>query len=263
MEPFLKTAIRAAKKAGDVIMPIYAREFSIEEKEDKSPVTEADIAADKVLHEVLKETKIAIRSEETEDDLSILENEYLWVVDPIDGTKDFIQKNGEFCVMIGLLRNKQPILGVIYGPALGYLYYAEKNKGAFVSLGDGTVHELSIGNQESLAEASLVVSRNHFGDIFTPYLEKTGITNMKHFGSNGLKLCKVAEGSFDMMFNPTPYLSEWDSAAAQIIIEEAGGIMSGVNGKPLNYAKENSKNPYGVLAANKQLVTQFLEKTHE
>ncbi|WP_178983465.1 3'(2'),5'-bisphosphate nucleotidase CysQ [Winogradskyella helgolandensis] len=231
----LRTAITAALEAGKAILDIYqSDDFQVEIKGDNSPLTKADVASHNVIMEHLSATGIPVLSEEGK---SIPYNErkdwsQLWIVDPIDGTKEFIKRNGEFTVNIALIENQKTVIGVIYVPVLNDLYFSTSEMGAFkvkVNLEDYNVDDL--GSQASKLPLeredktfTVVASRSHMSPETETYVsemrEKHGTVNLISKGSS-LKLCMVAEGKADCYprFAPT---MEWDTAAGQAICEHAG-----------------------------------------
>jgi len=231
----LHTAIIAALQAGKAILEIYhSGAFDIELKEDNSPLTRADTDSHKVIMSYLEPTDIPVLSEEGRD---IPYNErkawrQLWIVDPIDGTKEFIKRNGEFTVNIALIENKKPIIGVIFVPVTGELYFSSKEIGAFkvaVNLKDYDVDALlSKGNKLPLQREdksfTIVASRSHMSAETESYVQEIrdihGEVKLISKGSS-LKLCMVAEGAANCYprFAPT---MEWDTAAGQAICEHAG-----------------------------------------
>ena len=231
----LKTAITAALEAGKVILDIYhSNDFEVEVKGDNSPLTKADVASHNVIMSHLKETKIPVLSEEGKA-IPYSERKdwkHLWIVDPIDGTKEFIKRNGEFTVNIALIEDQQPVLGVIFVPVSGELYFSTTATGAFKITVD--LHKYDV---EALMEQgvklpiqrddktfTVVASRSHMSaeteDYVNDMREKHGAVNLISKGSS-LKLCMVAEGQADCYprFAPT---MEWDTAAGQAICEHAG-----------------------------------------
>lgn len=235
MKQLLNTAITAALEAGKAILEIYhSGDFDIETKGDKSPLTKADKASHNVIISFLAKTNIPVLSEEGRD---ILYEErkgwkQLWIVDPIDGTKEFIKRNGEFTVNIALIEKHKPILGVIFVPAKGELYFSTKDIGAFkvkIDLEsfdfDALVEKASkIPFQREDKTFTIVASRSHMSVETETYVRKMrdihGKVNLISRGSS-LKLCMVAEGTADCYprFAPT---MEWDTAAGQAICEYAG-----------------------------------------
>lgn len=235
MNKNIETAITAALEAGKVILEIYrSDDFEIELKGDNSPLTKADIASHNVIMSYLKNTDIPVLSEEGK---LIPYNDrkdwnQLWIVDPIDGTKEFIKHNGEFTVNIALVENQKTVLGVIFVPVLGDLYFSTKEIGSYkvsVNLEGYNIDELlKSGDKLPLLREdktfTVVVSRSHMSSKTETYVnkmrQKHGIVNLISKGSS-LKLCMVAEGQADCYprFGPT---MEWDTAAGQAICEHAG-----------------------------------------
>jgi len=231
----LKTAITAALQAGKAILEIYhSGAFDIELKGDNSPLTRADTASHNVIMSYLTKTDIPVLSEEGRD-ITYQERKswkQLWIVDPIDGTKEFIKRNGEFTINIALIENKRPIIGVIFVPVTGELYFSSKELGAFkvaVHLEDYDVKALlSKGNKLPLQREdntfTIVASRSHMSTETQDYVNQMrdlhGDVNLISKGSS-LKLCMVAEGTANCYprFAPT---MEWDTAAGQAICEHAG-----------------------------------------
>ena len=235
MKQLLKTAITAALEAGKVILEIYhSGAFDVEMKGDNSPLTNADKASHIIIMSYLKKTNIPVLSEEGRD-ISYKERKNwnnLWIVDPIDGTKEFIKRNGEFTVNIALIENQETQIGVIFVPVTGELYFSSKEMGAFkvkVDLENYDIDSLiSSGDKLPLQRDdktyTIVASRSHMSPETEDYVQqmknKHGDVNLISKGSS-LKLCMVAEGQADCYprFAPT---MEWDTAAGQAICEHAG-----------------------------------------
>ncbi|MEZ4792879.1 MAG: 3'(2'),5'-bisphosphate nucleotidase CysQ [Gelidibacter sp.] len=259
----LKIAIKAALEAGEVIMKIYDTPFDVELKEDKSPLTEADKQANHIITAHLKTTGIPIISEESKQiDYSIRKNWNLcWVVDPVDGTKEFVKRNGEFTVNIALVSNQKPVLGVIYVPVTKVLYVADvNNKKAFKS--ELKSHQAAIDNVLAMAQplkpqsisdklVRVVGSRSHMSQEtldFTKTLKDGGSEVEIVSKGSSLKFCLVAEGKADVYprFAPT---MEWDTAAGQAICNAVGvEVISKETDKPLVYNKENLLNPWFLVS---------------
>ncbi len=245
----LKIAIEAAIEAGKRIIEIYddpSADFGIERKADNSPLTKADKAAHNQIVEFLEPLEIPILSEEGRN-IPYEERkgwDRLWIVDPLDGTKEFIKRNGEFTVNIALIEGGEPTLGVIYVPVSGELYYADRAIGAFKEVG-GESTKLPL---ESSRESYIVVaSRSHLSTETAEFIEalrgEHPTVEMVSKGSS-LKICLVAEGSADVYprFAPT---MEWDTAAGDAIIRATGGVLvQSECGEALQYNKENLLNPF-------------------
>ncbi|WP_445004515.1 3'(2'),5'-bisphosphate nucleotidase CysQ [Halomonas mongoliensis] len=243
-----------AQQAGDAIMTIYARDFTVEEKEDKSPLTEADKAAHDVIMAGLTALPeaIPVLSEEDAENFSGPDaNGRFWLVDPLDGTKEFIKRNGEFTVNIALIENGKPVLGVVVAPALEVSYLAAESVGAFkVEWGaDKTGERMPIrvaGQPEEGTTWRVVGSRSHPSPDLAAWLDKLGNHDMVPMGSS-LKLCLVAEGAADVYPRLGPTCL-WDTGAAQAVVEQAGGRVATLANKPLSYAAPGEKlNPFFIV----------------
>ena len=244
----LDTICDIAKKAAKEIMKIYKKDLSVEFKKDNSPLTEADLKANLIICEELQKLypNIPILSEEnTNVEYEIRKNwEYYWCIDPIDGTKEFIKKNGEFTINIGLIHNKTPVLGVVYAPALDMLYYAKKNKGAYKN---GKKLPLYI-NKNPKEKLVVATSKSHQTSETSKYIDslKTIKKTILTKGSS-LKLCMVAEGVADIYPRLSPTM-EWDTAAADTVVREAGKMTYQFDlEEPVVYNKENLLNPWFVV----------------
>ena len=234
-----------AKDAGEVVMEIYQRDFDIEYKDDTSPLTEADLASNNVLIKALQKYNLPILSEEGKS-IAYSERkewEYYWCIDPIDGTKEFIKKNDEFTVNIALIHINTPVLGVVYAPALGEMYNAQKGEGAFKN---GQKLPLK---QNDFPQNSLVVvaSKSHLSEetqVFIDEIAKTTDTITQQSRGSSLKLVMVAEGEADIYPRLAPTM-EWDTAAADAIVRESGKMTYQFeNDEPMVYNKENLLNPW-------------------
>ncbi len=244
-----------AMRAGEAILDVYGAEFSVDMKEDKSPLTEADRRSNDVIIAALLEKfpQIPVISEETKtvDYAQRKDWELFWLIDPLDGTKEFIKRNGEFTVNIALIKNGKPVLGVVYQPIGEHLYWSKAGDGAWKSTDNGAPRHLE-GGQHYLAkdEVHVVASRSHLTDEvkqFVSDLEQSGKT--VHFLSAGssLKLCLVAEGKADVYPRLGPTM-EWDTGAAHAIALESGRqVNQHDSGEPLLYNKENLLNPFFIV----------------
>ncbi|MFK7952163.1 MAG: 3'(2'),5'-bisphosphate nucleotidase CysQ [Ekhidna sp.] len=241
----LAIAKEASIAAGSDILEVYeSGDFSVEAKSDDSPLTKADKAAHNRIVDFLEKTSIPILSEEGRD-IPYSERskwEYFWMVDPLDGTKEFIKRNGEFTVNIALIHDGEPILGVVYPPVTNELYWAVKNQGAFKQKGENVVRLTT--SKKSLSEERLkvVASRSHLSRETEDYLNKLKMPEIVSKGSS-LKFLFIAEGLADVYprFGPT---MEWDTAAAHVIVSESGGsVVLDDEKTKLSYNKQNLLNP--------------------
>ena len=254
LSELLTSVERITLDAGAAIMSVYSREFTVEEKEDKSPLTEADKAAHDVIMAGLTALPegIPVLSEEDAEGFGGTDaNGRYWLVDPLDGTKEFIKRNGEFTVNIALIENGRPVLGVVVAPALEVSYLAAEGVGAFKvewgadKAGDRTPIRVA-GKPAGGATWRVVGSRSHPSPDLAAWLEQLGRHDMVPMGSS-LKLCLVAEGAADVYPRLGPTCL-WDTGAAQAVVEQAGGRVETLEGKPLSYATPSEKlNPYFVV----------------
>lgn len=245
-DELLEIAKTAALKAGNAIIDIYeSGDFSVEAKADDSPLTLADKASHNQIVSLLKDTKIPILSEEGAE-IPFEERkdwEYFWMIDPLDGTKEFIKKNGEFTVNIALVNNSKVVLGVVYTPVLKEIFWAVSGEGAFK---DGKKLQV---NRFGMTESKLkvVASRSHLNADTQEFLDKLDQPEVVSKGSS-LKLLMVAEGEADLYPRYAPTM-EWDTAAAQIIVEEAGGtVVQKDTTDRVIYNKEDLLNPYFLVS---------------
>ena len=255
MQSALEQARLLACQAGQAIMAIYARDFTSETKADASPLTEADLASHRILVDGLQRMTpdIPVLSEESADipwETRQVWERY-WLIDPLDGTKEFIKRNGEFTVNIALIENNQPVLGVVFAPALGRLFSAASGLGAWHQhvLLDSADLQLSAASSIAVHARSegevwrVVGSRSHAGEGMAEWLAELGEHELVSMGSS-LKLCLVADGTAHVYprLGPT---CEWDTAAAHAVVLEAGGQVLNAEDQPLLYnTKAEYLNPH-------------------
>ena len=248
--------IALAKQAGAAIMDVYEgderRDFGATTKIDNSPLTEADLRSHEIIVAGLRSLtpQWPVLSEESAD-IPFAERslwQTYWLVDPLDGTKEFVSRNGEFTVNIALIHDHAPVFGAVYVPALDTLYIGGKGQGAFRQIGNDTL--LSIRpTVPSRVPPRVVGSRSHRGELLDTYLARLGAHELVSMGSS-LKFCLLAEGKADLYprLGPT---SEWDTAAAQAIVEGAGGVVVTLDGAPLRYnTKADILNPHFFVYAD-------------
>ena len=229
-------ALRAAAEAGGAILKIYGGSYGTSTKDDDSPVTDADLQSNEIIKGILSQTGHAILSEEDADDLERLSQETVWIVDPLDGTSDFIDRTGEFTVMIALVRDRRPVLGVIGWPAGGTVFAAEGGRGAFRFSG-GRWERISVSRASELSRCRAVGSRHHLSDRERSFIRGLGIKNFASVGSS-LKVGKISSGEAEAYITTTDKIKEWDTAASYCIVSEAGGRMTDMSGADITY---NSK----------------------
>jgi 3'(2'), 5'-bisphosphate nucleotidase len=246
----IQDIVTIAKEAGSAIMQVYKQDFEVEYKQDSSPLTLADKKANDIIEDGLNQLSVnfPILSEEGKDVLYEERRhwEYFWLVDPLDGTKEFIKKNGEFTVNIALIHKDTPVLGVVYAPALDVCYWAKQDEGAFK---DGKKLPLKARDQRNTYK--IVVSRSHMSDETKAFIDAIDVDKEKELISIGssLKICLVAEGEADIYPRLGPTM-EWDTGAAHAIVNETGKNVQKYNNvecTPHLYNKEKLLNQWFVV----------------
>ncbi|KTD21605.1 3'(2'),5'-bisphosphate nucleotidase CysQ family protein [Legionella londiniensis] len=237
----LHAAIHMVREAGSIAKKISQKNFSIRNKNtvEYNPVTDADEAVSDFLIEKIKQffPEDIVISEEGPVFGEAYDNKRIWFIDPIDGTQEFIKGIDEWSVMIGLVVNGRPCLGVVYQPTLGHLYYAAKGSGAFLLKGEKH-QKLEVRAITDSEEAVLIQSRSHWSPEAQKIAERMGIKKFVKQGSIGLKLGKIAEGEADLYFNFSGRCHLWDVCGPEIILEEAGGEVFLASGKKIDYAQK-------------------------
>jgi len=240
VEPLLELV----RQAGAAIMHVYAEDFEVSHKEDRSPLTAADMASNHLIVARLAELepKLPVLSEESSDIPWQVRRAWrrYWLVDPLDGTREFINRNGEFTVNIALVEDGEVALGVVYAPALDELHYGLRDVGAFVCDGPNRV-PISV-RKPATPPLRVAASRSHLDLRSSATIDRMGEVDLMGMGSS-LKFCRMAEARLDVYprFAPT---SEWDTAAGQCVLECAGGAVLTLDGEPLRYnTKESLLNP--------------------
>ena len=257
LNQFLLPVCNIAVQAGLIINTYYKSNNIISYKEDQSPLTKADLASNKFIVKSLFEldSDIPILSEESMVDWDIRKNwSRYWLVDPLDGTKEFINQNQEFTVNIALIENNEPILGVIFASAFSILYYASKNNGSFKLFCDQQINTLSdsiqihTSHKKSSDHLFVFESRSHSNEEFKNWV-KNNVDDYEFIKKgSSLKFCEIAEGKVDLYPRCSP-TSEWDIAAGHIILTEAGGEIKSIENKKLLYnLKESVTNPHFIAS---------------
>ena len=241
---FVDQIIPCLEHCGQKIMDIYDNfNIDIQTKEDQSPLTQADLISHQLINECLQSTAYPVISEESE---KIYTNAAkYWLVDPLDGTKEFINKNGEFTVNIALIENRYPIAGYVYSPTRKSLYVGGIKKYSF-KIQDGVLEQIQTSPVAD--PIRIVASRSHLNEETKKYISQFSRYELLQSGSS-IKLCMVAEGKADLYprFAPT---SEWDTAAAQAVVEGAGGTVQDTQGERLIYQKDQILNPHFIVKGN-------------
>ena len=258
----LDAAIDLARRAGREILTFYHAPADIEWKEAHEPVTVADKAANGLIVEGLAIAfpEDAILAEETPDTTGRLRRDRLWVVDPMDGTKEFIKKNGEFSVMIGLAVDGVATLGVVYQPTRDRLFYGVAGHGAFLVEDGGEARPLSVSDVGETADMCVAVSRSHRSSRIDTVRSALGIAREVQSGSVGLKVGLICERHCDLYIHPSPQTKQWDACAPEALLVAAGGRMTDLEGNAFVYNRADLYNRNGILATNGRAHEQILER---
>jgi len=253
-EEDLVTLCHIADIAGQEIMEVYNRGGSIWQKDDASPLTEADLRADRAIRHALEKSfpDVFILSEESTSTGS-LSTHGLFLVDPLDGTKEFLKRNDEFTVNIALIKHGQPAAGIVFAPALNEMFYAAKNLGAWKRDATG-VYPISTKKETSNQPLRVIGSRSHGGEQLDEWLKQ--LTTEYNFVAAGssLKFCRIAEGQADI-YPRFGLTSQWDTAAAQAVLETAGGVVTDFSGQSLRYGLDRPiLNAHFVAAGSRELL---------
>lgn len=262
-DDLIEQIVAISEQAGQRILEVYATEFVVHDKDDKTPVTEADLVAHEVIHRHLSvlTPEIPVLSEESSYIEFAERNQWsrYWLVDPLDGTREFVKRNGEFTVNIALIENHQPVMGVVHAPVLGVTYLASRNQGAYKQSQYAQRCRIAVRHLGAAGQPVVAGSRSHSNKRLSRYLERLGNHDLISMGSS-LKSCLVAEGKADI-YPRLGLTSEWDTAAAQCIVEEAGGLITDVHLQPLQYnTKPSLINPHFFVFGDRTIDwSQYLE----
>jgi len=243
----LNPALDIAIEAGRAILEIYESGFQVESKQDNTPLTEADLAAHEIIENGLRKftPDLPVITEES-GKIPFEERKQwhrYWLVDPLDGTREFIRRSGEFTVNVALIENQEPVLGIVYAPVLGTYYYACRGQGAYKRVATGQPTPIHARRWDGGKATVVCSSATHKGKHLQSLLDNLGDYEVVCLGS-ALKSCLVAEGKADIYARLGP-TSEWDTAAAQCIVEEAGGQITDTHMQPLRYnTKKSLLNPH-------------------
>lgn len=251
-EKELEYALKAASAAKEVILKFYKEGFHVEIKEDNSPVTEADKNSDQVIKSMLAKEfpNYAFLTEESDDDKERLKNDYVWIIDPLDGTKDFVNKDDEFTINIALAYKHEVVLGVVCAPALNVTYYGLKGAGAFKIDENNNITKIHVNDK--LENLTCLRSIFHFSKLEEETISRfqDKITNVMKAGSS-LKACLISEGKAEISYRLSSGTKERDTAAFQIIVEEAGGLVLKLDKTKMFYNREDVYNRDGYIIINR------------
>ena len=243
--------VRIARGAGTILMDVYATDFSVAYKAKADPVTEADTRANAYIVGELQRAfpGDGIVAEESADQSDALRGGRCWYVDPVDGTKEFVARNGEFAVMLGLAIDGAAVLGVVYQPVTDKLYAGVVGEGATLEQ-HGTSRELRVSDIAEPRDLRLVVSRSHRNRAVAGVVSKLGIQAERQTGSVGLKAGLIAERQADLYLHISDKSSMWDACGPEAVLRAAGGRFTDMAGKPYHYSGTDMRNRRGILACN-------------
>ncbi len=251
-EKELEAAIEAVKLAEVWIKKIYNSDFDVEIKSDDSPVTAADKGADDIMREYLgkKFPEYGFLTEESKDTKERLSKKSIWIIDPVDGTKDFVSRDDEFTTNVALAVDHEVVVGVINIPMLNTIYYGIRGQGAFRMDKDGKVTRIHVS--EKLDNLIALKSRSFFNEKEAAWLErhKDKVTEVRSYGA-AVKFCRIAEGEADIQMRISSSTKEWDVAAGDIILSEAGGAMIQPDGTHFRYNRDDVYNRNGYILVNR------------
>lgn len=256
----LTVAVELARKAGEAIMEVYVTDFSVAYKGKNDPVTDADKRGNELIVNGLRQAfpDDIIVAEESEKPDDTQTGNRIWYVDPVDGTKEFINKNGEFSVMIGLAVNGQAKVGVVFKPDGDVLYAGVVDQEAWMET-NGTREPIAVTAPEPSASISLAVSRSHRNPMLEQIGKDIGVGKEVPSGSVGLKIGLIARGLADVYMEPGPYTKLWDGCGPEAILRAAGGQFTNVLGEQLQYGLTQLKNTHGLVATNGTYHTKVIE----
>jgi 3'(2'), 5'-bisphosphate nucleotidase len=260
-EEILDIARSVGRGAAKILRSYYRGEvndgdLAIEENKKDGPVTAADLATN---HFILEQLQAALGnddfgylSEETHQGLEPLPQSWVWIIDPLDGTRDFIDKTGEYAVHIALVYQGRPVIAVVAVPEAEKLYFAAKGEGTYVEFGDGTVKPIQVSQRNQIEDLSLVVSRTHRDQRFQNLIDRLPIKSRNYVGSVGCKIATILEQQSDVYISLSgkSAAKDWDFAAPELILTEAGGKFTHFSGEPLTYNKGDVRQWGGLMASN-------------
>jgi len=251
----LSVALKLAREAGAVILDLYEGPLVIEQKSkahDFEPVTQADKLANELIVGRLTAEfpDDGILAEESVDTARRLEKSRVWMIDPLDGTSGFIDGNGDFAVQIGLSVDGESVMGVVYQPLTGVLYRAVRGGGTWVERPEFEPERAAVSTHAELTTMRLAASRSHRSPRMDKVVQAFGLKEEVNRGSVGIKVGLIVEQQCDLYVHLSPQTKQWDTCAPEIILSEAGGTLTDLFGKPLNYNRSDLQNRNGIVASN-------------
>jgi 3'(2'), 5'-bisphosphate nucleotidase len=255
--PETELAFRAINEATRKVLEIYNGVFEARQKEDKSPVTLADIESHRIIARILSDSGITIVSEEGETNLATSGTKF-WLVDPLDGTREFVDKNGEFTIMIALVNGGRPVLGLISHPLAGSVYLAQGGQGAF-KFSNQNWSRLRVNETSALAGSRAVISRSHVSPEELGFIESLKISSHTRLGSS-LKALKICSGEAELYFAANSKMKQWDTCASYCLVAESGGKMTDMFGGEITYSARGANHERGVVITNGRIHNEFIAK---
>jgi 3'(2'), 5'-bisphosphate nucleotidase len=254
-----EVAKETALKAGQIILEYYAKNVSVSMKSGDEPVTEADFAANNFIVESLEKAfpEDLIISEERADNSLRLTSKRFWLVDPLDGTKEFIARNGEFSVMIGLVEEGRPVVGAVFQPTENKLWWGDKNQSFLLHNGEEST--LQVSSVTDFQEIRAVVSRSHRSTLLDNIFAKFNITNEIVSGSGGIKVGLISQAKAELMASASAGYKIWDICAPEAILLGAGGTVTDFAGNLIDYQNQERRTFNGILASNGKCHNDLVE----
>ena len=251
----LQLAVKLAREAGSAILEFYRKPLEIEQKESFSnsePVTEADRVANELIVKSLQKEfpEDGILAEESVDTSRRLDRPRVWMIDPLDGTTGFIDGNGDFAVQIGLAKNGEAVLGVVYQPLTGVLYRAVRGQGCWIERPNFMPERATVSTQNELHRMRLAASRSHRSPRMDRVVKAFAVKQEVRRGSVGIKVGLICEQQCDLYVHLSPRTKQWDTCAPEIILHESGGRITDLFGQPLRYNVREVQNRNGLVASN-------------
>ena len=256
--PELDAAVRAALAAAAQIVQIYNKNTSyVKEKDDGSPITEADIASHLILTRELARTGHSILSEEATGEAK--KSSVMWIVDPLDGTSDFVDRTGEFTIMVALVRAGEPVVGAIVWPTEHAIFVAQKNMGAYHYDTKTGWLKIAVSDKSKIEECRIVGSRHHLTDAEESFVKNLRVRGFLKVGSS-LKACMIGAGKAEIYVTTANKIKEWDTAASHVIVAEAGGKMTDTRGQNITYGNKDVRHRHGIVITNGAMHDYIINK---
>jgi len=263
----LEIMLRVAREASAIVARIYATNFSVDYKGPADPVTQADREANALICARLAESfgPVPIVAEESDESAFAgwVGAPRVFFVDPLDGTLEFVARNGDFVVMIGLAEKGRPVAGVVMAPAIGVVWAGGESVGAYEVEADGTRTPIRVTDTTLLSRANVVISRSHPSERLQRLIERLGVEKATPRGSAGLKATDVASGRADFYLHPSQAGKRWDTCAPEAIVNAAGGVCTDGEGRAIDYSGPELANTKGFLASNGKLHQAVLDIVHQ